>query len=54
MFDLGAREIPGILAETGQISRALEKGTEWDPGHFLDSAWNRLENYVKIEVNKHA
>lgn len=48
LFDFFAREIPGLLAETGQISRTLEKGTRWDPGRFLDSARNQLEKLREV------
>lgn len=48
LFDFFAREIPGLLAETGQISRTLEKGARWDPGRFLDSARNQLEKLREV------
>lgn len=49
MFDLCAREVPGILTETGQISRALEKTARWDTGRLLDSARTQLE---KLRENR--
>lgn len=43
MFDLCARKLPGILAETGQISRAIEKTTHWDAGRLLENARTQFE-----------
>ncbi len=43
MFDLCARELPGILAETEQLSRAIEKTAHWDTSHLLETARARLE-----------
>jgi anti-sigma factor RsiW len=43
IFDLCARELPGILAETGQIPRAIEKTVQWDAGRLLENARTQLE-----------
>ncbi len=43
MFDLCARELPGILAETEQLTRAIEKTAHWDTGRLLENARTRLE-----------
>ncbi len=42
-FDLCARELPVIMAETGQISQILERTTSWDTGAFIENARIRLE-----------
>ncbi|NLA26638.1 MAG: hypothetical protein GX878_04515 [Firmicutes bacterium] len=49
IFDLCARELPIIVAETGQISRALEKTTRLDSGRFLDTARTQLEKILETK-----
>lgn len=43
IFDLFAREIPGILAETGQISQSLEERARRNTGDLLKNARTGLE-----------
>lgn len=43
IFDLCARELPVIMAETEQLSRVLEKTARWDAGLLIKNAWTGLE-----------
>ncbi len=49
IFDLCARELPVILAETGQLSRALERTARWDTESIFKNAWTGL---VKLREKK--
>jgi len=49
LFDLLPRELPGILAGTGQITQVIENTTCWDMGVFLENARTRVK---KIHGNK--
>ncbi len=49
MFDLCVKELPDILAETGQLSQALEKTARWDTGRLFETARIQLE---KLRGNK--
>ncbi len=49
IFDLCVRELPVILAETGQVTRILEKTTRWDSGHFFDTARIRLGKLIETK-----
>lgn len=37
MFDLCARELPGLFTEKSQLSRVLQRTDPWDSGRLLDT-----------------
>ena len=49
LFDLLPRELPGILAGTGQITQVIENTSCWDMEEILENARIRVE---KIYGNK--
>lgn len=49
IFDFFAREIPGFLAETGQLSQTLERKARRDTGDLLKNARTGLENIFETK-----